>query len=50
MQHLNNGFNKLKVDYFDPFKNVDGSKNVKNFTKLFKYNCKILNYMCINIL
>jgi hypothetical protein len=39
MQHLNNGFNKFKM-WFDPYIHVDSSRDVKNFTKPFKYNCK----------
>jgi hypothetical protein len=46
MQHLNNGFN-TQSGWFDLGKNVYSSKNVKKITKLFKYNCKILIYMCL---
>ncbi len=47
MQCLNNGFNKFKMN---SCKDVDSSRNVKKFTKPFKYNCKILSCMCFGIL
>ncbi len=50
MQHLNSGFHKLKVNDSTHIKDVDSSKNLKKFIKPFKYNCKILNCTCFNIL
>jgi hypothetical protein len=52
MQYLkmNSDFNKLKVNNSTHVKNVDSSKNVKIFTKPFKYNCKILSCMYFGIL
>ncbi len=50
MQHLNSGFHKLKVNNSTHIKNVGSSKNMKEFTKPFKHNCKILNCTCFNIL
>jgi hypothetical protein len=46
MQH----FNKLKVDDLIHVKMFDSSINVKIFTKLFKYNCKLLSRMCFSML
>jgi hypothetical protein len=48
MQHLNNDFHKFKVNDSIHIKDVS-SKNVNFFTKLFKYNCRILNCACFNI-
>jgi hypothetical protein len=49
MQHLNNDFNKFKVDDSTHAMMFDGLKNVKKFVKPFKYKCKALSYMCFNI-
>jgi hypothetical protein len=50
MQHLNNGFNKFKVNDLIHGKMLIVQKNVKKFTKSFKYNHKTLSCMCFNIL
>jgi hypothetical protein len=50
MQHLNNGFNKFKVNDSTHFSDVVSWRNGKKHTKPFKYNCKTLSCMCFNIL
>ncbi len=49
MQHLNNGFNKFKVDDSIHVTMFNSLKKVKKITKPFKYNCKTLSYICFNI-
>ncbi len=49
MQFVNNGFNTFKVND-STFANVDNSRDVKKFTKLFKYKCEAFSYyVCFNI-
>jgi hypothetical protein len=50
MQFMNSGFNNIQNDWFNSCNDVDNSRNVKKFTKLIKYNCKILNCICFGIL
>jgi hypothetical protein len=49
MQHLNNGFNKFKVDDSIYVKMLISFKKVKKLTKSFKYNYKTLSCICFNI-
>jgi serine/threonine protein kinase len=48
MQFMNNGFNNIQSEGFNPCANVNSSKYAKNFIKSFKYNHKILNCMCFS--
>ncbi len=50
MQHLNKFFNMLKVDDSTHVKLLIVQEMWKEIIKPFKYNCKILNFMCFNIL
>ncbi len=45
MQRLNSGFNKLKMDDSTHLKMLIIEFFLKNITKPFKYNCKILSGM-----
>ncbi len=50
MQCLNNGLNMFKMDDSTHVIFFDISRNVKKIIKPFEYNCKILSYICFNIL
>jgi hypothetical protein len=49
MQHLDNDFNKFKVNDSTHVKMLIVQEMGK-LIKSFKYNCKILSCMCFNIL
>ncbi len=49
MQHLNNSFNKFKMNDSTFVKMLIIQRNMKKLTKTFKYNCKGLSCICFNI-
>jgi hypothetical protein len=49
MQHLNNGFNKFKMDDSTHYNMLIVQKMWKKLVKPIKKNCKILNFMCFII-
>ncbi len=49
MQHLNNSFNKFKMNDLTFVKMLIIQRNMKKLIKTFKYNCKGLSCICFNI-
>jgi hypothetical protein len=46
---MNNGFNNIQNESFNPCANVNNSRNVKKSTNPFKYKCEALPPLQVRI-